>query len=136
MPRVTATAHVIATLATIVVPLSSWAATTTVNKVAPSGSPVEIADVFRLYPDCTASLDFSLKTTQEPANGKLSLQNGDIWLSLPESNPHHACDGKKIQGTRVLYQSNKDYVGSDAVTLDTIFNDGSEWIDQINITVK
>jgi hypothetical protein len=37
-------------------------------------------------------------TTQEPANGKLSLVSGGIWLSLPESNPDYACNGKKIQG--------------------------------------
>jgi hypothetical protein len=130
------TACALLSIGCALLPLDSWAVTTTVDKTTRSGFPIQIALVFVPNPDCTANWNFNLKTTEEPKYGTLKLSRGDIWPRLPASNPNHGRSGKRIQGLRVIYQSNKGYVGPDNVSLDVIFPHGSEWIDDISVTVK
>lgn len=110
--------------------------TTIVSKVAISGVPVQVAFVFVLHPDCSNDWGFTANTSSGPLNGKITIKRGIGYPNVSSINRLSNCAYRKTQGLQVFYQSNNRYVGSDKVILDVIFPDGSEWIDQINITVK
>ena len=67
--------------------------------------------------NCKA-LPTSVKVTQQPKNGTISIVEGTSTIpeSAPNSGPTGACAGKTVTGNEVHYKSNAGFHGADSVT--------------------
>ena len=125
-----------AAFAVATLPANGWGAERTVEKSAPSGGQIEIAFLFDLNPDCSSNWSFDVKTKLAPVNGVINIRRGFGYPHVSSISRLSACSDKRMPVVQVYYKSTKGYVGPDKVILDTIFHDGSEFIYQVNITVK
>jgi hypothetical protein len=70
--------------------------------------------------DCN-SLPVTITITKKPINGNVSVADADEVLpaSTPGSGPTAHCAGKTIRSKKIMYRSNPDFRGNDAVSYDS-----------------
>jgi hypothetical protein len=91
------------------------------NRTAKSGVDSLLAHSNRWDRNCN-SLPVTITITRNPANGTVSVADGDEVLpaSTPGSGATHRCAGKTIAGKKIMYRSNPGFRGSDTVGYDSV----------------
>lgn len=110
--------------------------TGTISKAALSGKQLILAGFYSVNPDCTSGGVPTVRVTEAPKHGAMTMVEETGFPGFPKENPRNACNAMKLPVANVKYQSEPDYVGNDAVTVEVIFPDGIYRTQTINIVVK
>jgi hypothetical protein len=107
--------------------------TMNLSRTVQSGASSLLAYSGRWDRECT-SLPVTIKITKTPANGTISVSDGDEVLpeATPGSGNTGQCAGKIIKSKKIMYQSKPNFHGSDTVSYDS---DGAGTIIHTTIAV-
>ncbi|WP_441242655.1 hypothetical protein [Tardiphaga sp. 768_D3_N2_1] len=106
------------------------------NKVALSGSPIELGQLASVNPDCSDAGRPVVRVTQSPEHGRLIITKASIFPYFRPINPRSDCNWRCVPGVIVKYVSERGYVGSDSVALEAFFPNGTSRRGNFNIMVR
>jgi hypothetical protein len=96
-----------------------------IAKGAESGKKQLLGSASALAADCTSEGYPTVKITKGPPNGQMAIEHGETIASYPKDNPRSACNLQKIPSVIFYYTSNSGYTGTDNVSLEVLFPDGT-----------
>ncbi len=96
-----------------------------IKRVAVVDQPLPMDFLYALNPDCSSIGVARVLTLQEPKHGKLSVEKTESFSNFPQDNPRSACNRRRSEGMQISYRPEPGYVGSDSVTVDVIYGDGT-----------
>lgn len=86
--------------------------------------------------DCTSAGSVVARIITPPTHGTISVKNGKDRPNFIEPNPRVSCNSKELPSTQVWYTPEKDYLGSDTVSISYILPTGSTHDVNVSIIVK
>jgi hypothetical protein len=95
-----------------------------VKRTAVIDHPLRVDFVYAINPDCSPTGEISIRTTEEPKHGKLTIGKGTSFSTFAPDNPRQACNRQRSEGWLVYYRPESGYLGPDSVTVDIIYPDG------------
>jgi hypothetical protein len=95
------------------------------QKVAASGVPIVLTQVWSANPDCTSTGNITLRVISAPTHGRVSIVRGKVFPNFPASNPRYHCNARGVMGVKAMYVSRRGYTGHDAAALEVIFPSGN-----------
>lgn len=90
-----------------------------------SGKPLKLNFSNTTNPDCTSIGETVVRMTQEPAHGRVTIAKASDFPSFPKKNARHACNKKRVSGTKTTYVSERGFTGTDSAAIEIIFASGS-----------
>lgn len=102
------------------------ARTVELARTVAAGHKLELEFLYSINRDCTSLGLPTVRTTEAPKHGRITVENGTGFTNFPQSNPRYECNKKRSEGVNVVYEPDPDYTGGDSVTLDVIFASGGE----------
>jgi hypothetical protein len=108
----------------------------TKTPTVPTGKQRQVGFFYQLNPDCSSAGDIDSRLTKEPKNGKAELEQGLGFPFFTPDSPFAKCNGKQVQGVKVLYQSNEGFTGKDAFDVEFIGPLGGNYVWKYTVTVK
>ena len=93
-------------------------------KVAASGKPLRLGDVYDVDPDCSAVAGITIRLLIAPAHGQFTSRPGMVFPQFPASNPDSVCNGRRVLGSQQTYISRPGYTGPDSIDFEIIFPNG------------
>src|SRR5262245_18209943 len=100
-------------LAAFAVWLFSAASTMADTTYALSGVPITLFQASSTNPDCTANGMPTVRITQDPQHGRLTITRGAVFAYFPPSNARSACNRRRVPGVTLRYISQRGYTGTD-----------------------
>lgn len=97
------------------------------SATAQSGVRVALSGHVDVNRRCRSVGTPKVRIVQEPANGTTSISKGSLRASAP------GCNGKRVGGLIVFYQSNAGFKGQDQVKVEQILKDK---IEEVTITIN
>jgi len=101
-----------------------------------SGKPLKLNFSNATNPDCTSVGETVVRLTQAPQHGKVTISKASDFPSFPKKNVRHACNKKRVAGTKTTYMSERGYLGTDAAGIEIIFPTGGTARRSYTINVK
>jgi hypothetical protein len=108
----------------------------TMTPTVPTGKQRQVGFFTQVNPDCTSAGDIDARVTKEPKSGKVELEQGLGFPLYAQTSPLAKCNGKQVQGFRVLYRSNDAFAGKDAFDVEFIGPLGGNFVWKYTVTVK
>ena len=90
-------------------------------KVVRPGADVTMGTFFGLNPDCSSTGEYQINLLVPPKMGQIYVDKHYDYPTYPSSNVRSVCNRRKILGTRLIYQANKDATGSDVFNVEIIY---------------
>ena len=95
-------------------------------KYVPSGVKRNFWTIAQLNGDCSAKPGTVIRVEQQPSNGKVEVVPGEgSDFTFPVGNSRAHCNGKKVTGLNLSYQSSPKFVGEDEFTVMVLWPDGN-----------
>jgi hypothetical protein len=91
----------------------------------PRGEVRGIAFFTSLYPDCSTIGPVVVRTLTPPQHGRLAFESVDSFPRYGPSAPLAGCNGRKVPGTRMTYEPDEGFEGTDSFRLLVINADGT-----------
>ncbi len=95
------------------------------SRVAASGKPLKLAQVYSAHPNCTPTGEITMRIVTPPEHGRVTIRKGRVFSNFSEANPRSVCNRRGVTGYEAIYTSARGYTGSDSVTLEAIYPNGS-----------
>lgn len=95
------------------------------RRVAVADRQLQLAFLFDLNPDCSSIGFVSVRMTEDPKHGKLTIENGTGFSTFAEKNLRFECNKRRTDGVVVSYTPEPGYVGADSLAMDVIYPDGN-----------
>jgi len=111
-------------------------ATSEINRVGTVDRPLPIDFLAALNPDCSPISIAGVRTVEAPKNGKLTIEKTEGFTSFPADNPRSACNRRRSEGTKLSYQPERGYIGTDSLAIDVIYGDGGSRRRHYAITIN
>ena len=96
-------------------------AASTVNKTVLAGARSQVGFYTALHADCTSSGYPIVRILTHPEHGSVTTDEASDYPAYPRDNQRYDCNLRKVPGTRVLYQSEPAFSGSDVFVVEVIF---------------
>jgi hypothetical protein len=106
------------------------------HKTTFSGTSLSVWYFYAVQMDCTSAGLPTVWVTSAAAHGSVEIQNVDHFTEYPATNQRFQCNKKKSPSVEVIYTSDKNFVGTDKVTLKCVFPAGNVTIRKFQITVE
>jgi hypothetical protein len=97
---------------------------------AQSGKPVAVGAYINVKPDCSAGALPTIRLIKEPIHGKVVVKKGNA-----KATNYKKCLALEVPAYVVLYSSEKDFIGTDFLTVEVRFPAGRTEIQNITVTV-
>lgn len=105
-------------------------------RTVPSGKDRRIDFFASVNPDCSSMGIPTVRLIEGPSDGVITTDRARDFLPFPRTNIRAKCNGRRVAGLRLLYQSTTEYFGSDKVRLLVISASGGEREATYVISVK
>jgi hypothetical protein len=92
----------------------AWAG---ISKTVPSGRTQQIDFFASLHPDCTPTGTPTVRLIDGPSKGLVTTETGKDFLAFAKPNPRARCNSRRVSGTKLLYRSADNFIGSDQVRI-------------------
>jgi hypothetical protein len=89
-----------------------------------AGTPQRIGFYYSINPDCSLNGLVRIQVKDPPAHGSVAFDNADGYTSFPSGSAGFECNRKKSPGTEVMYTANRDFVGTDKLTIQVLGPNG------------
>ena len=96
----------------------------------PSGKPIQIGLYLNVRPDCTAGPLPTIRLTVPPEHGKVVVKKAKVSATNVKQ-----CLAFEVPGLVAFYQSQPNFAGLDALTLEVKFPGGRMELQKITVTV-
>jgi hypothetical protein len=98
-------------------------------------SPATILTAYSMSRDCR-SIDYPLAAvTEAPKYGRVEISTRYAYIYFAEGHPFYHCNGKIARQTRLVYQANPDFIGTDYVRITGKFPSGRVFSKTVTIKV-
>jgi len=97
----------------------------TVTKGAESGKKQFLGSASSINPDCTSDGYPIATVVRKPANGQFDVEKTDAFTSFPKDNIRFSCNSQKVPSIGFYYTSAAGFTGTDNVSLNILYPDGS-----------
>lgn len=87
------------------------------TRFVPSGVNQQIDFFASVSPDCSSPGLPVVRLIDGPYRGLITTDKGRDFLPFPASNVRHACNRKRVAGTKLFYKSPPHLIGTDHVRL-------------------
>ena len=114
----------------------NYAAAHSYDKVVVSGTPIKLGHFSSLNEDCSSIGDTTVRITQQPQHGQVTLRHENGYAFYASENPRHVCNSRPTPGIALVYVSDPGYVGPDSVAVDAIYANGFERTVSFSLNVK
>jgi hypothetical protein len=101
-----------------------------------AGAKHQVGQYSTVHPDCTSEGYATVRVTNPPQHGTVSMRKGKGFAAFPAGDPRSVCNTRKVDGVIVDYQPQPGFIGTDYFSLDAISAAGAERMDDYQITVK
>src|SRR4051794_6852527 len=81
------------------------------NRIAASGKQIKLGFFATVNPDCSSTGDPTVRITQAPEHGRVSIPAGRDFPIFSEPNPRTVCNTRRVQGRIASYVSERGFVG-------------------------
>ncbi len=95
-------------------------------RTAPSGKNQRIDFLASVDPDCSSPGLPTVRLVDGPNNGVITTDKARDFLPFPRGNIRSRCNGRRVAGLKVFYQSTTEFFGTDRVRLLVISASGAE----------
>ena len=92
----------------------------------PSGANRQIDFLASINPDCSSIGYATVRLVDGPSHGVVTTDKGRDFRPFAAGNPRHVCNGRRLAGLKVLYQSEQGFYGTDRVRILVIAASGTE----------
>ena len=103
---------------------------------AESGKKQRFANYYFTEGNCINSSLPTIKILKQPSHGQLSIEEGDAYANYPKDHPHAVCNGQKVRAMVVYYTSEAGFVGTDSLSLEVIYSNGTFMHNDYTINVR
>jgi hypothetical protein len=93
-------------------------------KAAVAGRTSTLDAFYGVKLDCVPIEWVDVRVVEPPHNGKAVVSKGTVLMHYPDSNPRKGCNGKPIEGMRLLYTPNDNAQGDDRIVIEIINSSG------------
>jgi hypothetical protein len=107
----------------------------TFTRVVVAGGTLQLALFNALNADCSSMGYTSLRVTNAPQHGTVTTRKGKGYPNYG-AGPLRDCNMRKVDGVLAYYTPEPGFTGTDYFTIDAIFANGNERIEDFQITVK
>ncbi len=87
--------------------------------------PLQVDFLYAINPDCSSVGVAAVRVIEEPGHGKLTIGKGTGFTGFPQENPRQVCNHRRSGGMVMHYQPEAGYLGSDSLTVEVVYGDGS-----------
>jgi hypothetical protein len=91
---------------------------------------------YSINPDCSSIGQSTVRITEPPEHGKLTIENGQGFTNFPKENQRYDCNTRKSDGVLIFYEPSSGYTGTDSTTLYIIMPTGFTTTRHYSIEVK
>jgi hypothetical protein len=102
----------------------------------PSGVNRQIDFLASINPDCSSIGLATVRLIEGPAHGVLTTDKGRDYKPFAAPNPRHACNGRRVAGLKVFYQSESGFFGTDRIHILIVAASGTEREETYEIRVR
>jgi hypothetical protein len=96
----------------------------------PSGKPIQVGLYLNVRPDCTAGPLPTIRLAAPPEHGKVVVKKAKV-----SATNFKQCLAFEVPGLVAFYQSQPNFVGLDALTLEVKFPGGRTEFQKITVTI-
>jgi len=96
----------------------------------PSGKPIQVGIYLNVRPDCTGGPLPTIRLIGSPEHGKIMVKKAKVSATNVKQ-----CLAFEVPGLVAFYQSQPNFAGVDALTLEVKFPGGRTEIQKITVTV-
>lgn len=97
-----------------------------IARTVPSGKNQRIDFLASVNPDCSSIGIPTVRLVEGPDNGVVTTDKAKDFLPFPKTNVRSKCNGKRVAGLKLFYQSTSEFFGVDRVRLLVISASGGE----------
>ena len=95
-------------------------------RTVPSGKNHRIDFLASVNPDCSSIGIPTVRLIEGPDNGVVTTDKARDFLPFPKANIRSRCNGRRVAGLKISYQSTTEFFGVDRVRLLVISASGGE----------
>ena len=97
-----------------------------ITRTVPSGKNQRIDFLASVNPDCSSIGMPTVRLLEGPDNGVVTTDKAKDFLPFPKTNIRSKCNGRRVTGLKLFYQSATEFFGVDRVRLLVISASGGE----------
>jgi hypothetical protein len=105
-------------------------------KTMATGTTLEVGRYISVNADCSSTGYATVRVTTAPQHGALTTHKGKGFPYFAAGDSHYDCNMRKADAVLVEYRPEPGFIGTDYVSIDAIFANGGERMDDYQITVK
>ena len=106
------------------------------SSIVPAGEQRELAFFASLNPDCSAIGEMTLRLARPAEHGSVEIERGLGYTKYGRKDQRYACNRAPVEGYRVNYISQPDYLGEDSFEIQLFSPAGNYVLWKYDITVK
>jgi hypothetical protein len=106
------------------------------SKTAVAGRTSTLDSYYAVKLDCAPIEWVEVRIVEPPQNGKAVVSKGSVLMYYPDTNPRKSCNGKPVDGQRLMYTPNDNAQGDDRIVVEVINSSGQNLKYTYDITVK
>jgi hypothetical protein len=95
-------------------------------RTVPSGKNQRIDFLASVNPDCSSMGTPTVRLVEGPNNGVVTTDKAKDFLPFPKGNVRSRCNGRRVSGLKIFYQSTVEFFGVDRMRLLVISASGGE----------
>ncbi len=95
-------------------------------RTVPTGKNQRIDFFASVNPDCTSIGLPTVRLVEGPSNGVVTTDKARDFMPFPKTNVRSKCNGRRVAGLKLFYQSTTEFLGVDRVRLPVISASGGE----------
>ena len=94
------------------------------TRVAAADQRLLVAFVYDLNPDCSSIGYATVRITEQPQHGTVTMENGTGFSTFAQNNIRYECNKRRSDGVVVSYAPEAGFTGAVSLTVDVILPDG------------
>lgn len=104
--------------------------------VVPMNAQRKVAYHLSVNENCSTRGAIVARITTSPSHGSISVKQGSDHPNFVAPNPRTVCNARAVPSTQIWYNPEKNYSGSDQISVTWITPDGSARDETISISVR
>jgi hypothetical protein len=96
-----------------------------------SGKDIQVGTYVNIRPDCTSGPLPTIRLTGSPAHGKITVKKATL-----NATNYKQCLALTVPAYVAFYRADKDFLGTDTVTLDVKYPEGKQETQHITVTIR
>jgi hypothetical protein len=106
------------------------------SRVVLADQRLRVAFLYDLNPDCSLIGIPTVRILEPPKSGQATVEKDSGFPSFSATNVRSICNGDRVDGAAISYMPNVGYTGTESITVEIIYPDGTDSKRHYSIEVK